>query len=232
MRLAGEAAAARSRLESLRRQAAADPGLLTRLPAAEAGAARAADDLRQLDEEIARLTLTAPCDGVVIGAAAREPRADATLPTWRGRLVDPENAGCWVAAGDAVCLVAPDPGRVQATAMIEAGKTRGVRPGLPVRLLAYQSPSAVVRAELAEVGRAQTEELPDAWKRHPDVLLRQRGAAAGRPLAPLLLARVDLPGGSRAIGHASHGRCKIELGSQPLGVLAWRWLARIFPLRF
>lgn len=231
VRLAGELARAESRLDSLRRRTAEDARLLGQIPTAEATVRQAAEDLRQLAAEIERLIVRSPIDGMVVGVK-KSPAGDDgdVLPDWQGRLVDRENAGCWVAQGDVLCLVAPDPSRLRATLMIDPADAKQVHPGLPTRVLAFQSLAGSVRGEIGEVARAEAGRLPETLRRHPEVLEGARSATAGRPLAPVLLARVELAAGEMPVRHASHGRCRIELASESVGELAWRKLSQAFPL--
>lgn len=228
-RLAAQLREQQQRLANLRRRATLAPALLPEIPAAEALVAQAAGDLQQLDREIARLTVVAPCGGVVIGAPPRA-SGDSALDrhAWRGRLTDPTNRGCWVEQGDVVCLVAPDTESLQATLVIDAAETKGIRPGLPARVLAYASHADSVRSVVGEVARVEGDRLPEAFRLHPELAgFDRRGRAT-----LVLLARVDLPSSAPVVEHGTHGRCKIEVAGEPLGTTAWRWLAQTFPFRF
>ena len=245
-RLAGLLDRHRLQLTTLRRRATVEPALLSEIPTAEAAAKRARDDLAQLDQEIGRLAIRAPRSGMVVGVTRH--RADASpgdpLPPWQGQLIDPANIGCWVEPGELLCLVAPDPQRMRATAMIDQSDTLGVRPGLPVRVLPYQNlgtnqggaREAVVRTQLAQISGAEMQQLPEPLRRHPDLLLSRRQAqqqaAASGPavLRPVLLATINFGPDEVSASHWSHGRCKIEAAREPLGTLLWRWVAQTFKL--
>jgi len=246
IRLAGELDRQRLKLTTLRRRATLEPALLSEIPTAEATAQRVDGDLAQIDREIDRLAIRAPRSGVVVGITRHRTTAAAgdPLPAWQGRLIDQENLGCWVEAGELLCLVAPDPQRMQATAMIDQSDTLGVRPGLPVRVLPYQNlaagPSAdhaaVVRTTLSHIAGAEMQQLPEPLRRHPDLLLarrkalQQRAAAGPEVLRPVLLATINFGPNEVSASHSSHGRCKIEAAREPLGRLVWRWVAQTFKL--
>lgn len=243
VRLLSELERAELGLQTLRRRASVNSALLTEVPTARAAVARAEADLAQLDEEIAQLVIRAGQAGVLVGAPRQAPLAapGSPLPPWEGRLVDACNRGAWVAPGDIVALVAPQPDEMRATLMIDPAKIRGVEPGLPVRLLADQAAETVFRGEIEEISRAEFAQLPAALQRHPDVLLTDRdaspadsGDAGPRTLRPVVLATLKIPtagpNSSLRARHSSHGLCKIEAPSEAVGALLWRWLTRTFPL--
>jgi putative peptide zinc metalloprotease protein len=68
--------------------------------------------LAQTGEKLQRLTLTAPCDGVVIAPPCISPQPanvhDAALPRWHGTPLEERNQGCWLATQSHLLSVAPD----------------------------------------------------------------------------------------------------------------------------
>ncbi|MEN1678840.1 MAG: site-2 protease family protein [Planctomycetota bacterium] len=231
LRLATEARSLREHATSTRKRANRQPALLAQAPTAEAAAERAERDLQQLDKELERLTIVAPADGVVVGAAIKAP-ADGgdELPGWEGRLTDRQNLGCWVEAGDVLCLVSPADPRLEATLAIDPADALGVRPGLPTRVLVYQSSGPVATAPLGELARTQADRVAPGLATHPDLAMRKAFDEASAPAQPLLLARVDLPGDARGVRHGSLGLTKIEVGRETPAAMLWRRLARWFPL--
>lgn len=235
VRLSGQLQRSRQKAQDLRRRATLDPKLLGQIPTAQAAAEALAKDLAKLTEQARRLVIRAPHAGTVIGVTRQQPREidpSDPLSTWSGRLVDPENAGCWVEPGDQLCLVAPDPAAVKATLMVRQEDTLGVQTGLQTRILPYHASSnpddQTLCAPVSEVASVQSSRLGETLRHHPD-LLRARHDAA-ETLGPMLLATVELPGNRQVIRHASHGRCKIELPAEPIGLALLRWWRQTFTL--
>lgn len=229
-RLASELAYAESNLESLNKRTATEPQLLAELPTARAAVDRLSADLQKLDEEVERLVIRSPAAGTIVASSPRSASESNELPKWQGRATDTANAGCWIEQGDILCLLVPDRTCMQATLMIDAADTRGVRAGLPVRLRADQSVAETLHGEISEVARSDVNRLPPALQRHPDLLTAPTNTSAGPTLDPVLLARVQLSPNALAVQHLSHGRCKIEVASETIGQAIWRWLASAFPL--
>lgn len=235
VRLAGQLERKKQHLSDLRSRSTLEPSLLGQIPTAASAVEAVSEDLQKLTEQARRLVIRAPHDGTVIGVTRRslgEARPEDPLPAWSGRLIDPENAGCYVEAGDVLCLVAPDPSAIKATMMVRPEETLGVRTDLQARVLPYHASASLkagsLPAKISEVSSVQSSRLSETLRHHPDLLLAQRDP--DETLRPLLLATVNLPGNQQVIRHASHGRCKIELSAEPLGNTLLRWWRQTFTL--
>ncbi len=232
IQLRSKLASAQLLLTNLQRRATSEPMLLAQIPTAEASATRARSNLGQWERESQELILRSPRRGVLIGYQQHAgPPKNHQLPTWRGRLLDKHNLGAWVATGDVVAVVAPEPQSYKATLLIDSSNKVGLEPGTDARLLTFQAPGRIVSGAVVEVSRSEFQQLPGALRQHPELMLSAADAQEPQPLAPVILATVSLPAFDVPISHGSLALCRIDSATEPLGALLWRWLARTFPLR-
>jgi putative peptide zinc metalloprotease protein len=145
-----------SHLESLR---GFDSEASDRLPAARA----ARDDVERRwgnrRRDAARLTLTAPADGVIMPAPRRSPSSfEATrLATWTGSLLDETNLGATVEPGTLVCLIG-QPERLTAVLLVNDTDVKRLQPGQKARLRIAQLPSQVLEGEIVEISRHEVQD--------------------------------------------------------------------------
>jgi putative peptide zinc metalloprotease protein len=96
---------------------------------------------------LARLRITAPCDGVVIGPPPRSSQrlhSGALSAELSGTPLDAENAGAFLPVGTHVLTVAPA-GAFQAVLLVDQFSQEDFAPGQPVRLKLDHAPGRVVR---------------------------------------------------------------------------------------
>lgn len=122
-------------------------------------------ELNDLKRQIARLTVVAPCDGVVVAPApVPEPGVDrlaARLPTWHGSPLEPRNIGCHLEARTHLLSIAPD-SRTQAVLVFDERAQAGLAPGKRVSLKLDSLPQQTFRGKVVQLADKNVETAPAA----------------------------------------------------------------------
>lgn len=179
--------------------------------------------------ELARLSLSAPCAGVVLPAARVPPPAAATgqLPLWAGRPLDRHNLGARLTAETVVCHVA-DPRYLEATLSIDETQWEFVRPGQPVQLFLDQMPGRPIATRIAalSVGGQRAAAGGTAF---PSVAPPARSAGpASVAASPVYQARCVFADPPQPLVLTAHGRARVSAGYQTLAQRLWRYAVCTF----
>jgi putative peptide zinc metalloprotease protein len=230
--LTSQVALEQTRLKNLRLLLADDPTVAPQIPAAEKSLEDAQERLAQWRRDQERLVLRAPSGGAVLPPPAVPPQTSDShrLAGWHQTPLDPQNRGCFLDSGTLVCQVG-DPGRLEATLVVDQSAVGFVRPGQRVRLRIDQGPVRTVSGTLVEVAKTDVGDVPDALARALDLPLKREGESAVRAAQTYYQARVKLDSdGSRGapLAVAMHGQAKIAADWQPLAGRLIRWLQLTF----
>jgi len=162
-RAEGEFAQRKLRVEHLERLRGVDTEANDELPTAKAALADSERRLGERRQEVARLTLRAPADGIIMPAPrlpdtrskirrGEHQTPDTRLASWSGSLLEPTNLGAALKPGTLVCLVG-DPARLTAVLLVDDVDVKRLQSGQSVRLRIDQLPGQVMPGEVVDVAR-------------------------------------------------------------------------------
>lgn len=234
-RLEGDHRRYSAQLESLEQQrtrkAVSDENLSLQIPQLRELLSSTEKEIHELKQQIARMEVRAPVDGVVI-AADHRPAAknqEFMLPTWSGSLLEPRNRGARVAESDMICRVG-DPKKVVAELIVDQSVIDRIRPGQSVRLKLYAFPHQTIRGRIDKVGVDKLATVPPALTRSGsggvDTVTDESGRP--RPLRPAYPARVVLDNAEEVLQIGLAGQARVSADWTPLATRWYRYLARTF----
>ena len=230
IRLEGEFKYHQLRLEQLSRRRVREPEVAALIPSVAEAVRDFQLQLDQLREAAARLSLRAPCDGVVLSANWQSgAKTYEALPYWSGSPLDPKNRGCLVTTGTTVCLVGPAKSQV-AIVLVNQDDINLVRVGQTVRIVWRELAGEIMSGQIVELSALDLDLLPrDAVQR---LNLPARPTAKGilTPVGTWYQARVQLAPTDAHLIRGAVGDARIVIDAQSLVVKLYRWLARTFPM--
>jgi putative peptide zinc metalloprotease protein len=191
--------------------------------------------LREKEADLARLTILAPRDGVVIPpprTPERPAEDDAELPSWTGTPLDEKNLGATLSPQgqqNLLCQIG-DPNEWDALLVIDLDDVGLLRKGQEVKLMFEESAYHVYVSKIEEPGSDVLQQAP------PRLASTNGGPLAAQPnqdgtLRPLntsyqVIARLDNPNGMLRNGLI--GRARIEAQPRTLWWRLMRYLGRTF----
>ena len=195
--------------------------------------ASAQAQLKKRTEDLAQLTLVAPCDGTVLPPALVQgaPRAEGILPEWSGTPFDKRNRRAWFAAGQRqpFCYVG-DAKQLEATLVIDQADLPLVHKGQDVLLALDALAGKTLRGQIQEVSHTPLKSSSRRLSAKHGGQLDTRTDSTGEeiPVNPSYRARVLLndPDGMLLLG--MRGEARIHVASETIGARIWRYLTRTF----
>jgi putative peptide zinc metalloprotease protein len=226
-RQSAEVARLSARLWALEAQRGKNESAAIRLPATRDELASARRRMQQLTDEVQRLQLKSPADGIVLPPPnqPRPPTADDALPDWYGTPLQSLNRGATLPAQTLFCYVG-DPARQDALLLVDQNAIEFVRPGQSVRLQLRSAPAATRHGRVEEVASTRSESVPRELTVTHSVAVRQ---THGRP-APAEVSyevRVRLTDQSVTALY-SPGQARVDCGTLSLASRLWRLLRHTF----
>jgi hypothetical protein len=230
-RVEGEHRLRKLRVEHLERLRGLDPAANNELPTARAAMADAERRVEDRREEAARLTLTAPIDGVILPAPHPAPADDSAerLRRWVGSPLDASNVGATIEPGTLVCLVG-DPSCNTAILLVDDADIKRLQPGQAVSLRIDGLPGRVIRGEVVDVSRHEMPYRDNATPGQTDMAALFTGIVPDGRQTALYEARVrfDLPEKPLVMG--GRGQAKVATERITLGRSILRLLGQTFRL--
>ena len=204
------------------------PELADQLPAAEERLADLEEQLAHKRRELNRLTLVAPIAGTVLPPPPRviEPAGE-RLAAFAGTPLEPQNLGCFLAAGTHVCTVA-DPARLEAVAIVEQAHLPGLREGQNVRFALAQLPGTLLSGHVQEISRIQSDELPPQIVAERMIPLRADHDGRAAAVHTYYQATIALDPHDHTLLVGATGWAKIVVDPQPLWIRIYRSLRGTF----
>lgn len=121
--------------------------------------------LVDLEQQLARLTIVAPCSGKVIAPAVlAEPVLDPVQPklhTWHGHPLERRNRGCFLEARTHLLSIAPDD-RTQAVLLVDETDRENLAPGKAVELKFEHAPGKTIPGEVVQLADRNADFVPPA----------------------------------------------------------------------
>jgi putative peptide zinc metalloprotease protein len=220
-----------ARITSIRQRAHTDADALLELSHTEESLAALNKQIKRLEEDLAKLVIRAPQDGVIVAAASRpdEERSRLQLASWSGRPLEARNIGAYFEASTLVCRIA-EPGKMEAIVAIDQDELDFVFSGQEVDLFLASRPGEKLRGKLDHVADQNMESASARLGTRGGGQLATRTDASGveRPLSVVYQANVpvDDPSGEIVVGGT--GWARIHAGYQPIWQRVWRAACRTF----
>jgi len=184
------------------------------------------EDLADRREALARLTLPAPCDGVVIAAAAASPGAPRAAARITGSPLDRANLGAYLAVGTPVLTLAPGDD-YDAVLLIDQLSQADFAAGRRVRIKLRHAPQQVLHGEVV-ARSAPSDDLraaEGAFAQEKNAAAREAGNA---PHARLAQARVKLDDSGAPLLPGLPGQARALVWRQSLASWLWRQARHTF----
>lgn len=216
-----------SRLRTLEAQRGSNESAAIRLPATRDALVSAQRRLQQLSEEVQRLRLKSPADGIVLPPPnlARALQSEEVLSDWHGTPLEAVNHGASVREQTLFCYVG-DPARQDAVLLVDQNAVEFVRAGQPVRLRFFSAPGATREGRVEEVASTRSEAVPREMVVTQLVAARHTSTGA-TPAEVSYEVRVRLTDES-ATALYSPGHARIDCGTLSLASRIRRLLRHTF----
>jgi putative peptide zinc metalloprotease protein len=202
----------------------AHPEIADQLPSAEERLSDLGAQLAQKRRELASLTLTAPIAGTILPPPGRTvDSTDENLPEFSGLPQDPQNLGCFLAAGTHLATVA-EVDRWVAVAIVEQGDLAGLREGQGVRIKLDQLPHTTLSGRVRQISRLRSGQLPPEILAERMIPMRSGPEMRPEPVHGYYQATIDLDPPEQWPLVGAVGWARIAVDPQPLWLRAYRGL--------
>lgn len=185
--------------------------------------------IAEINEQLARLTIVAPCDGIVFAPPPRDAAAAGTpahtLGTWEGLPLESRNVGCWFESRVHLLTIAPAT-HFEAVAWIDQQDRTDVSSELPVALKFDAMPARSIRSRIGPIADAQSESIPAPLsnKYGGSVPTTTDSQGEERPARSTWRATIDVPDDpdlASTIRPGMRGTARIEV--RPRTAAEWLW---------
>lgn len=239
LKLEGEKKRLETELDGLQRQRYGDDKASLQIPSVEEMLATTTEQLREKQNDLARLTITAETDGYVFPAAPRPNRSpgDGRLPQWSGSPFDPKNEGALLSGTDQFCQIGKSTDYDAVLVIDQADVNLVYRywnehkdyPDVKIKLDAYRWKTIDGRIE--KLASAPMEATPASLSTQGGGTLEtktDRKTGTLKTINASYQARVPLKDEGELLHVGLTGKAKIYTGWQSLYERAYRYVARTF----
>ncbi len=188
---------------------------------------------RDQAERLQRLTVVAPCDGIVVAPESVPPptadTAHISLATWHGTPLDRANLGCFIEAQCHLLSIVPA-NRYEAVLMIDQSDRNDSRLGQSVRLKFNHLPSATYDGTIASFSERETSLVPKAIsnKYGGDLPTMTDGAGREQLTSVAYQAIVPVEDDAHLLRPGLHGCARSIVASRTAAECIWRCFAARF----
>ncbi len=192
--------------------------------------------LKDLREQIEKLTVRAPCDGVVVAPPrVEESKLNQTrvkLATWHGTPFDPRNRFAFLQARTHLLSIAPDD-QFQAILLVDQGDRNDIQAGTEIRLKLDHVPEVTYLGKVAEISERPVEFAPRALSNKSGGDLPTTTDSQGREKLESVAyqATVILDQDTDLLTSGLRGRAKFIVAERSVTDWTWRYLRRTFHFR-
>ncbi|MFO1021212.1 MAG: HlyD family efflux transporter periplasmic adaptor subunit [Planctomycetales bacterium] len=190
----------------------------------------------ELTEQLAQLTIYAPCDGKVVAAPrTAPPKRDPTnkqLGMWNGSPLEPINIGATMQARAHLLSIAPND-RFQAMLFIDQGNRNDFHVGQDVRLKLDHLANDTYRGKIVELAQVQSDFAPQPLsnKSGGDVSTVTDKTGRERLTSVAYEATVAIDQDLSLLRSGMRGRARCTIDSRSLGQWLWRYFRQTFHFR-
>jgi putative peptide zinc metalloprotease protein len=233
-RLQGEYNAAKDHLDTLERAANKSTQLEGQIPSSKALEEARRLLLERKLEELAKLSIVAPRDGIVLPAPRKAPMKDPRmLPSWSGSVFDEKNRGSFLKNEDVVCVIG-SPEDLEAVLVYDQIDVNLIKPDVPVALMFEANVDRVYHGKIDTVAKVALEHpSPNLMESTGGYLAAKADKTGNQKLiSTSYQARVPLAeaisGDHTLIYLGQRGQARVYTGWQSLGERLVRFVYRTF----
>ena len=219
-------------LDNLESRQFSDPELKQQLESTRTAVEDLSEQLRRLETDLARLTLTAPVAGTVLPPASSPNRtSEGELATWSGTPLDDRNRGCMLRTGTVICRIG-DPTQLEAVLIVDQADIEFLKPMQKVRLAMDETPGAICRGLVKEIAEIDLKVAPRELIRHEDLPTQTNENGQLELVSTAYQARVDLTPTNFPLLIGTSGTAKVDANALSLGARLARYLNRTFRIEW
>jgi putative peptide zinc metalloprotease protein len=231
----GEYRKAKATLDSLRRVVGTDSSFFSQIQPASELAAAALQLYKSKQEEVDKLTIVAPRDGVVLPPPYKPSPKDTQgkLPNWTGSPFEDKNRGATLQRGEMICRVG-DPRQLEATLIIDQADIDLVRRDHEVRLLAKEVPEKAYNGQIKKIAEIDVKRVHDTLGTQAGGGLDTKtdpNTGSVKPISTSYQASVPLDNSDDLLFVGATGNARIYTGWQSVGERLYRYVIRTFHFR-
>lgn len=184
-----------------------------------------------------KLTLRAPCDGIVVAPPNRPEQVrtamEEPLPRWHGTPLDERNLGCYLERQTHFLTVAPTK-RLVAIALVDQSNRNELKPGQEVDLKFDHLPLKVIEGKIESISRRHQLFAPMELSNKSGGDLPTVTDSQGREklTSAVYPATIPLPGDPQIFRSGMRGRARFLLERRSAGGWAWRYIRKTIQFRF
>jgi putative peptide zinc metalloprotease protein len=206
--------------------------ILAQLPAAQEVYHSAERMYLELKDEVDKLVVTAPRDGVVIAPPHRPVppnRPEGRLPTWSGSPFDPYNVGARLERTDLICRIG-DPKQKEAMLVIDQTDIDLVEKDQDARFLTEAYVDRVMSGKIVDIGKLDLQHVPAGLSTQAQGDLNTKMDKSGqvKTISTTYQARILVDDAENLLFIGQRGQARVYPGWQSLGTRLWRYIIRTF----
>jgi putative peptide zinc metalloprotease protein len=229
-RLQGEETLAKWQLTSIRQQSRLDNSLAVQEKPQEA-VLLATQELRaKAEEEVRRLSVTAPVEGIVYPPPFRDDKKppQGRLGSWSGSPLDEKNRGALVSPAELLCLIGGE--QMEAVLVIDQYDVPLISVGQEVEMMLDSARMKLMEGKVDRIAQAEMQFSPTQLSTQAGGSLDTKPDESGnlKPLSTSYQARVPLPEDVTGLRIGYRGQARIATEWKSLGWRIWRWASRTF----
>ncbi len=228
-RLAAEWELARRKMAMLQSLRGEQEESAVQIPAARQAIEDLARRMATLDENLQRLSLTAPRAGRILAApnVPEKPSQRNQLGTWTGTPLDPRNIGCYLESGVPLCLVG-DESQLVARLFVAQEDVPFLEKQQRVEILLDSLGDRTFWGEIREISPVPVDQLPREMINKRAIPVDPDDASGSRPLEPVYQIRVQFDELPRGAVRRACGTARIRVEPEPILFRFWRSIRRTF----
>ena len=189
-----------------------------------------------VNEQIKKLTLVAPVDGIVIAPPPRpEPppaSVDSPLPQWHGTPLDPQNINCFLDRQAHVLTIAPS-SELVAIAYVDQSDRNELTKQTGVELKFDHLPRDLFESEVKAISTKHERYAPPALSnKYGGELPTTTDNGREKLMSVAYPVTIPLPGDPKLFRAGMRGRARFLLARRSAGQWAWLYLRKTFQFRF
>lgn len=218
--------------DSINQQAAFDVDAANQKPTYAAALQASYAKLKQREEDIDKLVVTAPLDGWLIAPPDVTPAQpdSGALPQWHGSPLDKRNRGAYLEQKTLLGQIVPDLKRLTAVLAIDQSDIEFIQGDQHVELLVRQLPSTTFESRTKVISPVKMKAVPKALASGygGDLVTTKDSEGLDVPQSTTYQVSVPLENEGMLVSPGSTGVAKISVGSQTIGWRIWRLACRTF----
>ncbi len=212
--------------------ASVNPKAVAQIPHFRTAKKAAEDHLKERQLDLRRLTVLAPCDGLLIAPprVQKESSDDGELRGWNDTPLNRKNLGALLERQTLVGQIVPHPEKMEAVLAIDQADIEFIHPDQAVDLFIHQLPAERYSSRMSSISPSKMKAVPKALSsRHGgDIVVAVDKDGTEIPESTTYLVKVQFENPDTVVLSGSTGTAKIHAGSKTIGQRFWRLLRKTF----